>query len=192
MNLVYSSLTIFKKQADVTALIIMVAILEKELSESSFAKDTLVPGCKTETVLSERDAESRRIRFSPNDRVFEIPHLNDLSDDEIDDMWIRREGFENIRRECKALIRIIQRGHESRLKDIELRGLEHHRPREKEEVERLLDMLYDTVDRVMRFSDDTSVDTSGLLAEMCMKISEISVAKARQTALQDEENARAR
>ncbi|KAL3941450.1 MAG: hypothetical protein SGBAC_004190 [Bacillariaceae sp.] len=169
----------------------MVAILEKELSESSFAKDTLVPHCQTETALSARHAK-RCIRFSPNDRVFEIPHLNDLSDDEINDMWIRREDFENIRRECKALIRILHRSHQSRLKDIELRGLEHHRPREKEEVERLLDMMYDTVDRVMRFSDDTSMDTSGLLAEMCMKISESSVAKARKTALQDEENARPR
>jgi len=169
----------------------MVAILKKELSESSFAKDALVPQCKTETALSARTQAERHIRFSPNDRVFEIPHLDDLSDDEIYDVWIRREDFEITRRECKTLIRIIQRGHQSRFKDIELRGLEHHRPREKEEVEGFLDMMYDTVDRLMRFSDDTSIDVSGLLAEMCMKISECSVAKARQTALHDEESARA-
>mmetsp|Transcript_3017 Transcript_3017/g.7094 ORF Transcript_3017/g.7094 Transcript_3017/m.7094 type:complete len:169 (+) Transcript_3017:62-568(+) len=168
----------------------MVAILETELSESSFAKDELEPSYKRQAAPLPREQAERHVRFSPNDRIFEIPHLNDISDDEVDDVWMSPEDFKAIQRECKAIVLMIQHKH-SLLKNIEIRGLEHHTPSEKEETEGLQDLLYDTVDRLMTFVDDTSMDVSELLAEMCMKISACSEAKARQIALQDEENARA-
>lgn len=181
---------------------IMVAILEAECSGSFCSKDELVLHCKTQptqpTQLIQRrqptqtkqppDQVRRIVRFEPHHQTIEIPHLNDLSCGEIDDIWMNRDDFTAIQKECKAIVLVMGRKR-SLLDNFELRGLEHHAFSERNEREVLQDILYDIVEKLMRFSDETSMDVTDLMAEMCGKISKKSEYKARQIALQDEKDA---
>lgn len=133
----------------------------------------------------------RRLYFSGKNEINEIPHINDLSDEEIEGVWMSPEDFKTIRRECEKIIMIIE--HDSSLVEgmgIELRGLEHHMLKQRKQIEGIQDLLYDTVDRIMCFRDETSMDVGEMLAEMCQKISTRSEALARQIGMQDEEVAK--
>lgn len=134
----------------------------------------------------------RRIQFLEDDDIFEIPHIDDLSDEEVEDVWMSPEDFKVIRRDCQKIIMILE--HDSNLIEgmgIELRGLEHHMLSQRKHIDGIQELLYDTVDRLMRFQDETSMDIEDMLADMCRKISSKSEAMARHTALKDEKAARA-
>ncbi|CAJ1949161.1 unnamed protein product [Cylindrotheca closterium] len=133
----------------------------------------------------------RRVQFSGEHKIHEIPHIDDLSDEEIEQVWMSPDDFKDIRRECQKIIMIIE--HDSSLLEgmgIELRGLEHHMVKQRKHIEGIQELLYDTVDRLMCFHDETSMDVGDMLAEMCQKISSRSEALARQIGIQDEEIAK--
>lgn len=130
---------------------------------------------------------SRSVQFSDENQIHEIPHIDDLSDEEIEGVWMSPDDFKDIRRECQKIIMIIE--HDSNLLNgmgIELRGLEHHMVKQRKHIEGIQDLLYDTVDRLMRFHDETSMDVGDMLAEMCQKISSRSEALARKIGIEDE------
>lgn len=134
-------------------------------------------------------SDKKSVRFSSRDRVHKIPHIDNLSEEEIDEVWMHPDDFKAIRRECQAIILIIE--HEPDLMEgAELRGLEHHMSKQKKQAKAIQELLYDTVERLQKFGDQSSSDVSGMLACMCKKISARHEAYARQTALQDEEEAR--
>ncbi|CAJ1932549.1 unnamed protein product [Cylindrotheca closterium] len=134
-------------------------------------------------------AEKKSVRFERHDRVHEIPHINDLSDEEIDGVWMHPDDFKTIRRECQAVILIIE--HDSDLiEGAELRGLEHHMAKQKREAQQIQELLYDTVDRLQKYGDESSTDVSDMLACMCQKISKRPEAFARKIAAEDEEEAK--
>ncbi|CAJ1949159.1 unnamed protein product [Cylindrotheca closterium] len=134
-------------------------------------------------------ATKKSVRFERHDHVYEIPHIDDLSDEEIDDVWMHPDDFKAIRRECQAIILIIE--HDSDLiEGAELRGLEHHTSKQKKQAQAIQKLLYDTVERLQTYGDQSSTDVSDMLACMCQKISKRPEAFARQTAAEDEEEAK--
>lgn len=134
--------------------------------------------------------EGKKVSFARRDNVYEIPHIDDLSDEEVDQVWMHPDDFKDIRRECKAIILIIE--HDSDLLEgAELRGLEHHMSKQKKQAQAMQQLLYDTVERLQKFGDESKSDISDMLASMCQKISKRPEADARETALHDEEDAKA-
>ena len=83
--------------------------------------------------------------------------FRDLTDEEIDDVWMSPEDFRDIRRQSQKIIIMME--HDSRMFDgvegIELRGLEHHMLSQRKHIEAIQDLLYDTVDRLMTFRDES-------------------------------------
>ena len=163
----------------------MVACIQEELIHSSFPK-TVVNNDLNGSARCIKDKTRRRpVIFAQHDEIFEIPHLNDLSHEEVNDVWMSPEEFAAIRRECKKLIMVMQ--HDSRLvRGIELRGLENHMLSQQKGKEALQELLYETVDRLLSFHEETSMDVSDTMAEMCQQISSRCEASARQRGLQDE------
>mmetsp|Transcript_24421 Transcript_24421/g.59809 ORF Transcript_24421/g.59809 Transcript_24421/m.59809 type:complete len:168 (+) Transcript_24421:33-536(+) len=164
----------------------MIPYTQEELFHSSFTKTDFENDFKRPALPIEQ--EQRRVTFAPRDEIFEIPHIDDLSDEEVEDVWMSPDDFAEIRRECQTIVMMIEH-QSSLLKGIELRGLEHHMLSQRRHTEELQDLLYETVDNLMHFNEETSMDVSDMLAEMCQKISSRSEALARKTALQDEMNA---
>jgi len=160
-----------------------------DFSQSSFKKINFNNTPKDLVHVIEEE-DSRRVRFSQNDEVFEIPHINDLSDEEVDDVWLSPDDFQSIRRECRKIIIAVQRGWTKALEDIELRGLEHHMLGQREQIETIQGILYGTVEKLQNFNYETQVDVSDTMKDMLQKISSRSRKEARQMALRDEAEAK--
>lgn len=166
----------------------MVVWIREDHTHSSLPLPELEDVLKAQGLPIKERPPRRHVIFAPQEEIFEIPHHSELSQEEIDSVWMSKEEFEAIRRECKKIIMMIQ--HDSRLvRGIELRGLEHHTLSRQKRTEELQELLYDTVDRLMAFHEETSMDVSEMLAEMCQKISSGSEEMARQKALEDEKRA---
>lgn len=165
---------------------------ERQASQSSFSKCALDATNKEEAWQVPSVIKAHKVQFSlSNNQVFEIPHINDMSDTEIDAIWMNCDDFRAIRRECKLIISMMVQG-DDRQRGVELRGLEHHMPKKIKEIESIQCLLYDTVERLMQFTDDTSVDVTDLLGDMCSQISSKPKESARQIALQDERDVESR
>lgn len=156
------------------------------------------------------------VRFSPYDEVIEIPHINDLSDDEINDVWMSRKELTSIRRRAKSLIKLMDLG-SVHMNGLHLRGLDQNTPTYTRKREAVQQLLHDTVHQIQYFrhndedhhhyhyhrragydDDDVSSSLSSssssplaldhdlLLAEICQKVSNLSTVSAIEYAKKDE------
>lgn len=161
---------------------------QTELLHSSFtsfdyehdAKDVPLPLTYEEAPLQ----NVRNVRFSRYDEVFEIPHIDDISDDEINDVWMSSEDGSKIRRDCQSIVLMLNSS-SANLKGIEKRGLEQHARSSTEQRRAVQDLLYEAVDRIQTFQDEKGVEASHLIAELCQKISAVSIQAARRAGTQD-------
>jgi hypothetical protein len=127
--------------------------------------------------------EKKRVRFSKFDDVFEIPHIKDLSTQEIRDVWMADEDFKSIRQECIGAVEIIGKGDVS--DGFLLRGLDQHTLKYKTARETIGRKVTDVVLSIQEFERASGVDASELMAKMCFKYSEPAVAAAQITAISD-------
>lgn len=158
---------------------------QKDFFNSSFTKIELDGGLKLPLPIGEPSEAVRSVCFSERSGVFEIPHINDLSDEEINAVWMSDADFKAIREECRKIIEAIERGFLNILVGIELRGLEHHLSIQRNQKAAMREILYDTVEKLQCYEDQTQIDVSDLIGEMCRKVSKQSVQKAHQMALRD-------
>jgi hypothetical protein len=134
----------------------------------------------------------RLLRFSKFDEVSEIPHIDDLSDEEVQDVWISPEEFRAIRQRARDLVSIIEgpnRVVSTHQGLCTTRGLDHHTPNQIEVREAVKDLIYETVFRIQSFQAAKDVDARGLMAELCQRYSSVSVAAALQLAQRDAQEA---
>ncbi|CAJ1949163.1 unnamed protein product [Cylindrotheca closterium] len=171
----------------------MVARSQQELFNSSFTKiefegDLKQSGAEPPTVFESVcfTKKFKSVCFAKHDEVFEIPHMNDLSDEEIDAVWMSDTDFKSIRKECRKVILAIERGCFKSLAGVELRGLEHHLFSQRKQKDAIREILYSTVEKLQSFQDETKTDVSDMMAEMCQKVSTRSGMMAQQMALGDE------
>ena len=47
----------------------------------------------------------KNVQFSDYDDIFEIPHINNMSREEIQDCWMTDQDFKNIRLECRHAVK---------------------------------------------------------------------------------------
>lgn len=168
----------------------MVARTHQEVFNSSFTKIEFDGGLKLPQTEQSKTLK-KSVQFSPQNDIVEIPHINELSDEEIDAVWMRSEEFSAIRNECRRIIMAVEKGCNEALIGVELRGLDRHMLSQRKQKDAVRGILYRTVEKLQCFEDETGADVSDMLAEMCEKISSRAKEMAHKMALGDEVEANA-
>jgi hypothetical protein len=135
-------------------------------------------------VMSLEDAKSpfspkgrkRTIRFSPYDSVIEIPHIDDLPQDEIDAVWLHPDDFQKMREECIARVGIMDES--SQPFDFCVRGLDQHIPKYLAMRDALQHLQYDTLGRIQAIQEVDGKDYTDVLAQLCQTCSRLAVSNA--------------
>jgi hypothetical protein len=133
----------------------------------------------TKTKISNK----RRITFADYDMIFEIPHINDMSSQEIQDQWMSAEDLRNIRKDCIGTVKEMNDGEPP--EGVFLRGLDQHTMKYKARKEEIDRQVYDAVFRIQEFQRLSGVDASEVMANLCTKYSEPSVVAAHTAAISD-------
>lgn len=173
----------------------MVASAQEQLLHSSFDKLDFDVDAKSSTPENPNHDQKthakkeKSVRFAHDDEVYDIPHINDLSDEEVEDVWMSPDDFVMIQRECRKIIMAMERGYLDELQGVELRGIEKHLKSQREQANKTIITLYDTVEKLQTIQDETGMDVSHRMGRMCGKISARAVRKAHQMALADEDEA---
>ena len=133
--------------------------------------------------LERRKCQKKRVRFSKLDTVFEIPHINDMSDEEIEDCWFGPAEFRSIRVECMDTVKEVDAGKQN--EGYFLRGLDQHTLRYKERRDEIGHQVYLAVFEVQTYQWRTGIDASDLIAQASQKYSQPAVAAAHMAAISD-------
>jgi hypothetical protein len=91
---------------------------------------------------------NRSVRFANFDDVYEIKHINDMSKDEIDSIWMSSEEKSDVRMESIQIVNMMNSHQVTfELEGVCLRGLDQHvssyKERSKETVNRLYNLIYE-------------------------------------------------
>jgi hypothetical protein len=147
-------------------------------------------------LLQEQGPRGRSVvRFADFDDVSEITHIFDMTQKEIDAVWISRDEHFAIRRQCRDIVLTLLEQAASSGANKEAivcpRGLDQHMPASttKQAATRL--QMYDSIEAIQSFGIETALDTTpSLIAKLCQKISAPSVSAARSLGRSDESDAR--
>mmetsp|Transcript_22961 Transcript_22961/g.65061 ORF Transcript_22961/g.65061 Transcript_22961/m.65061 type:complete len:239 (+) Transcript_22961:132-848(+) len=121
------------------------------------------------------------IGFEEYDEVFEIPHLNDLSQEEIDSVWTGRHGLRTIRQRCIEIVDRIQSGE----RGLYIRGLEHYVDPESSRSRETKRMRAELLRYVQELEDMKGTQLPELFASLYSKMSERSQLLAHRRGLKD-------
>lgn len=122
------------------------------------------------------------MRFAAHDFVHDVPHLNDMSDTEVDALYMTREEIVSIKGECLVTVSMIEKGIKA---DTCIRGLVHHTDKYIAKAKMTRKQIYSVVNTVQRFRAETGNDITKLLARMVKRVSLHSVKAAIALAHED-------
>jgi hypothetical protein len=129
----------------------------------------------------------RRVRFASHEEIIEIRHVGDLTDEEIYNIWESRESLKLIREQCKLLVYMIEKQaypfKGDGVNGYPIRGLEVHTRAYNEKREKLQNLIYETIHTIQAYNQ--RIDVADLLAQLCSKISSLSVQAALEIAKSD-------
>jgi hypothetical protein len=128
--------------------------------------------------------ERNGVRFADYEEVVEIPHVNDMTQEEIDDSYMSDVELRAIQYECKALVRMMDEEDED-LRDVCVRGLDQHTPEYSRCRKATRQQAYDAVFEVQSYQAFQGVSAPELIAELCQKCSSSSVAEAKMVGISD-------
>jgi hypothetical protein len=147
---------------------------------SSFNIDNIAPAELSKETLD------RQVHFAAYDEVFEIPHINDLSDEEFDGVWMTEDELNSIRRRCKALAKMMDEDEERARQKISCtRGIYEHSTQYIEKRHQTRDKVYKAVFLVQDHYDAAGEYDAELLGEISRKYSYASVLEAHVVGLRD-------
>ena len=128
----------------------------------------------------------KSVTFSDYDEVFDIPHIYDLTQDEVDDVWYSEDDFDDIRYNCSRIIKALS-GKSSRPldKSVCVRGLEQHSREYSRRRKLILKKVYDTVAEIQSIQTFQGVSMADLMAELCIQCTSQSVRDAQLLAMND-------
>jgi hypothetical protein len=152
-------------------------------NEIKSIETTTTTADKKKIQQSQKQKQHHHIEFSDFDLVFEIPHINDMTPEEIHDQWMTSEDLSNIRRGCIGTVRDINNGDPP--EGTFLRGLDQHTLKYKERKEEIDRRVYDAVFRIQEFQRTSGVDATDVMANLCARYSEPSVVAAHTAAITD-------
>lgn len=126
------------------------------------------------------------VSFSSRDLVFNIPHLNEMSQDEINNQHLSQEELDNIRVDCRNLISAMESGGQIPFDDEQdFRGLERKTRQASFATNTLRDEIYDAVYALQKIRQFAGVDPSDAIAKLSSQLSRASAESARLVAEQD-------
>ena len=137
---------------------------------------------------NKKQSSERRIRFSKYDAVYDIKHIHDFTDQEIQDCYMHPNELKAIRRECCVAVKEYdgkKDGKEQEREGYYLRGLDQHTNKYKERKDEIGKQVYDAVFRIQDFAWESGVDCDEMIAKASMKYSEPSVIAAQMAAMSD-------
>ena len=141
---------------------------------------------------SKKQRSERRIRFSKYDAVYDIKHINDFTDQEIQDCYMNPNELKAIRMECRVAVKEYDgKGKDGNKEHVEkegyyLRGLDQHTNKYRERKDDIAKQVYDAVFRIQDFAWNSGVDDcTDMIAKASMKYSEPSVIAAQMAAMSD-------
>ena len=132
--------------------------------------------------------ERRNVSFYPYVKIRDIPHINDLPQDVIDDCYMSQDDLWSIHEDCRELM--YQCGMNSSSKDLRkegyaLRGLDKRTWKYCVKRDEIHDKVQDAVYRLQRIRRLTGKDTTQLMADTCIKLSHPAVISAQIAAISD-------
>lgn len=121
----------------------------------------------------------KKLRFDDYDEVKEIPHIADMTDEEVDDSYFSREEVKAIRRECRALVTMIEVGDKKGLRKICIRGLHQHTPTFTNRRRAIRQHLYYAVQEIQEYQTFQGINCPDMIADICREYSKQSKKEAR-------------
>jgi hypothetical protein len=149
----------------------------------------------TEKAFSRIEYKGRRsVKFLPDMEVFEIPHVNDFTDEEIDQLYYSRDELDTIQDDVWDLVDMLNLGIEYTDKnDFTKRGLVDLKTKHVRRRRRMRRKAYSIVFRFQRyetFGDLQGVQASEVMAQLYQECTAKSLRDARTLARKDEIAAR--
>ena len=139
----------------------------------------------------------KNLRFAKYDEVYEIEHINDMSDDEIDSCYMSPEESKAIRLECRNLVEKLNadpygmflndQGFEHIPKRSIYRGLEKHCKKVASKTTEIQNEMYDIVFALQELQYQQGQDYTELIAKRCSKITKQARIDARISGIHDAE-----
>jgi hypothetical protein len=145
-------------------------VVRPHFSSDQFFNDN----CSTSSFDIERDSKTtyltppkislRSVGFSPHDNVCDIPHFKDLSEEEIESIWMSKQELEAAQRNC---VELVQRMNSSAsLGDDSPRGLENYINRNVDKIEQIRIAAKKSVLGLQEFQNLKGVGVAALMAEL--------------------------
>jgi hypothetical protein len=125
------------------------------------------------------------VRFAHDDEVFEIPHLNDLSEDVISNVWMSREELSSLRRQCASIVTVMVDVETAAKHGVCLRGLEQNTPGYVVRQMAIRNQIYDTINAIQEYQEITGTAVPELIAKACLRFSAASAATAYDVGMND-------
>ena len=140
-------------------------------------------------------AQRRHVQFNENVRVKPIRHVNDMSDAEIQRLYMNSEEAYEIRMECLDMVQLMEEQEENEGAQVLdkyycTRGLEKHTARNNEALMQQRELLYASVLKIQSLClPPGMMDMEATIAEICTKLTEPSVVKALKYGVHDAKEA---
>ena len=127
----------------------------------------------------------KAIRFNENVIVQEIPHIRDMSTDELTSVWMKGDEFNSIRSSCRTMVNNVDSGELPPEGFALLRGLDQHMKNYKERRDEIHSQVHEAVFRLQRFQTLSGVNMSEEISKACIKYSEPALIAAHMAAISD-------
>jgi hypothetical protein len=140
----------------------------------------------------QRSSITKCLGFHMYDEVIEIPHIDDISDDEVDATWYSKKEFQTIRKSCLRTVELMERklSIKESSKHYCTRGLEKHTDLGRQIRKRHQEVCFETVMNIQDLSESRGVALNDIMAEFYAKTCSESVQEALRWASQDEREVR--
>lgn len=138
---------------------------------------------------SSKQQQKKSVQFNTRVRIRKTLHINNYSDDEIEEAWFSDEEFKNIRKDALFVAELIREGHE--ISDQHCtRGIEMYTgSREaRKRQQRKTAIRWALLNEISLQSEEGNIDYD-YIAKLYAKASSSCVAKAHALALEDKVNA---
>jgi hypothetical protein len=135
-----------------------------------------------------RQEAQRGVRFAEYGEVFKIPHIDDLSDEEVESVWTSPEELNEIQNSARETASLIdspnfggalasrRRGQDG---GICFRGLDQNTPSYVKKREATQNWIYDAVFRLQRLNwAQQDAHVHGMIADLCRRYSSPAVGAA--------------
>ena len=164
---------------------------DSETSDSSCSASTetvatnLDASNHSQAQVPRSDKKGRRVRFNEKAKVRRIPHHSTFTEEQIADMWISKEEYKALRKDCAQRIKYLDKVKLKHPNDAPFctRGLLSHTSAARAKKNAYRDVMYDALAQALDKEIEDGLDEA--LSEICRICSAPSVKSARVIGLRD-------